>query len=164
MYQLFFLSHVRRKRFLSIHWRVEIRRKWYFAGIRRIYIIYQALYSPKLSQTSNSVGFLIVGHLTNIYIYISICIYIHVYIYICIYIYIYIYQGITSLLWEYFANNSMSESPEDCISHNTSSLFRCLAHWGRDKIAAFFADDILKCIFLNGNSWIPNEISWKYVA
>ena len=35
---------------------------------------------------------------------------------------------------------------------------------GRDKMAAFFADDILKCIFLNGNSWIPNKISWKYVA
>ena len=27
-----------------------------------------------------------------------------------------------------------------------------------------FADDILKCIFLNLNSWIPNKISWKYVA
>ena len=27
-----------------------------------------------------------------------------------------------------------------------------------------FADDILKCIFLNGNSWIPNKISWEYVA
>ena len=31
-------------------------------------------------------------------------------------------------------------------------------------MTAFFADDILKCIFLNGNSWIPNKISWKYVA
>ena len=27
-----------------------------------------------------------------------------------------------------------------------------------------FADDILKCIFLNLNSRIPNTISWKYVA
>ena len=27
-----------------------------------------------------------------------------------------------------------------------------------------FADDILKCILLNLNSWIPNKISWKYVA
>ena len=27
-----------------------------------------------------------------------------------------------------------------------------------------FADDILKCIFLNGNSWIPNKISWEHVA
>ena len=27
-----------------------------------------------------------------------------------------------------------------------------------------FSDDILKCIFLNGNSWIPNKTSWKYVA
>ena len=31
-------------------------------------------------------------------------------------------------------------------------------------MAAFFADDILKCIFLDGNSRIPNKISWKYVA
>ena len=36
---------------------------------------------------------------------------------------------------------------------------QCLTHWGRDKMAAFFADDILKCIFLNGNSLIPNKIS-----
>ena len=43
-------------------------------------------------------------------------------------------------------------------------FMQCLTHWGRDKMAAFFADDILKCIFLNGNSWIPNKISWKYVA
>ena len=43
-------------------------------------------------------------------------------------------------------------------------FIQCLTHWGRDKMAAFFADDILKCIFLNGNSWIPNKISWKYVA
>ena len=28
----------------------------------------------------------------------------------------------------------------------------------------FFADDILKCVFLHGNSWIPNKISWNYVA
>ena len=40
-------------------------------------------------------------------------------------------------------------------------FIQCLTHWGRDKMAAFFADDILKCIFLNGNSWIPNKISWK---
>ena len=43
-------------------------------------------------------------------------------------------------------------------------FIQCLTHWGRDKMAAFFADDILKCISLNGNSWIPNKISWKYVA
>ena len=31
-------------------------------------------------------------------------------------------------------------------------FMQCLTHGGRDKMAAFFADDILKCIFLNGNS------------
>ena len=29
-----------------------------------------------------------------------------------------------------------------------------LAHWGRDKMAAKFADDIFKCIFFNENIWI----------
>ena len=43
-------------------------------------------------------------------------------------------------------------------------FIQCLTHWGWDKMAAFLADDTLKCIFLNGNSWIPNKISWKYVA
>ena len=27
-------------------------------------------------------------------------------------------------------------------------FIQCLTHWGRDKMAIFFADDILKCIFL----------------
>ena len=43
-------------------------------------------------------------------------------------------------------------------------LIQCLTYWCRDKMAAFFADDIFKCIFLNGNSWITNKISLKYVA
>ena len=35
-----------------------------------------------------------------------------------------------------------------------------LTHWGRDKMDA---DDILKCIFLNENAWIPIMISLKFV-
>ena len=42
-------------------------------------------------------------------------------------------------------------------------LLCSLTHWGRDKMAAFFADDIFKCIFLNENFWISNKISLKYV-
>ena len=34
-------------------------------------------------------------------------------------------------------------------------LIQCLTHWGWDKMAAIFADDNFKCIFLNGNSLIP---------
>ena len=36
-------------------------------------------------------------------------------------------------------------------------------HWGRDKMAAIFADDIFKCIFLNEKVWIPIEIPLKFV-
>ena len=35
--------------------------------------------------------------------------------------------------------------------------------WGWDKMAAIFAHDILKWIFLNENFWISNKMSLKYV-
>ena len=38
-----------------------------------------------------------------------------------------------------------------------------LTHWGRDKMAASFPDDIIKCIFLNENSSISIKISLKFV-
>ena len=38
-----------------------------------------------------------------------------------------------------------------------------LTHRGRDKMAAIFAYDIFKCIFLNEIFWITNKISLKYV-
>ena len=38
-----------------------------------------------------------------------------------------------------------------------------LTHWGRDKMAAIFADDIFICIFLNENFWISYKISLEYV-
>ena len=38
-----------------------------------------------------------------------------------------------------------------------------LTHWGWDKMAAIFADDIFWYIFLNENFWIANKISLKYV-
>ena len=38
-----------------------------------------------------------------------------------------------------------------------------LTHWGRDEVAAIFADDIFMCIFLSENFWISNKISLKYV-
>ena len=38
-----------------------------------------------------------------------------------------------------------------------------LAHWGRDKMAPIFSDDILKCIFLNENAWISLQISLTFV-
>ena len=38
-----------------------------------------------------------------------------------------------------------------------------LTHWGRHKMAANFADDMFKCIFLNENVWIWIIISLKFV-
>ena len=38
-----------------------------------------------------------------------------------------------------------------------------LTHWGRDKMATIFTDDIFKCIFLNEKVWIPIKISLKFV-
>ena len=39
-----------------------------------------------------------------------------------------------------------------------------LTHWGQDKIAAIFADDIFNCIFLSENARISLKISLKFVA
>ena len=49
-----------------------------------------------------------------------------------------------------------------------SSLYRFrimiyLSHWGRDKMASIFANDMLLSMFLNENFWISNKISLKYV-
>ena len=38
-----------------------------------------------------------------------------------------------------------------------------LTHWGQDKMAALFADDIFKCIFLTENAWILINISLKFL-
>ena len=38
-----------------------------------------------------------------------------------------------------------------------------LTHWGWDKLAALFADDIFKCIFLDEYIWILTDISLKFV-
>ena len=38
-----------------------------------------------------------------------------------------------------------------------------LTHWGQEKMAAIFADNIIKCIFLNENFKILNKISLKYI-
>ena len=38
-----------------------------------------------------------------------------------------------------------------------------LPHLPLDKMAAFLADDIFKCIFLNENDRIPNQISLKFI-
>ena len=38
-----------------------------------------------------------------------------------------------------------------------------LSHWGRDKMATIFADDIFKWIFSNENVWIAVTISLKFV-
>ena len=43
------------------------------------------------------------------------------------------------------------------------AIMHNLTHWGRGKNGRHFADDILKCIFLNENVWIPIEISLKFV-
>ena len=43
-------------------------------------------------------------------------------------------------------------------------LIQCLNTLSPRQDGCLFADDILKCIFLHLNSWIPNKISWKYVA
>ena len=39
-----------------------------------------------------------------------------------------------------------------------------LTHWGRDKMAAVFGDDISKLIFLNKNECISIKISLKFVS
>ena len=38
-----------------------------------------------------------------------------------------------------------------------------LTHWGRDKMAAIFPDDIFKCIFLNETVWISIKIPVKFI-
>ena len=43
------------------------------------------------------------------------------------------------------------------------NLAGCLTLWGRDKMVATLADDIFKCLFLNENFWISNNISLKCV-
>ena len=39
-----------------------------------------------------------------------------------------------------------------------------LTHWGWDKMAATLADYTFKCISLNENSWILDNLSVKYVT
>ena len=46
-----------------------------------------------------------------------------------------------------------------CIHHD---VYVGLAHWGREN-GRHFAGDTFKCIMLNGNIWIPNKISLKFV-
>ena len=55
-------------------------------------------------------------------------------------------------------------------AHDGSDLFTVclgtcggLTHWGRDKMAAFFADDTFKRIFLNENIRISTKNSLKFV-
>ena len=43
-------------------------------------------------------------------------------------------------------------------------LIQCLNTLRPRQDGCLFADVILKCIFLNLNSWIPYKISWKYGA
>ena len=38
-----------------------------------------------------------------------------------------------------------------------------ITHWGRDKMAAIFSDDIFKCIFFSVNVWISLKISLSFV-
>ena len=45
----------------------------------------------------------------------------------------------------------------------TKATSSCLSHWGRDKMATKFADEIFKCIFSNENIWILIDISLKFV-
>ena len=42
-------------------------------------------------------------------------------------------------------------------------LLLVLTHWGRDKMATHFADDIFKCIFFEENIWFTIKISLKFV-
>ena len=37
-----------------------------------------------------------------------------------------------------------------------------LTYWARDKIAAYFADDIFECIFSNENVWISIKMLLKF--
>ena len=49
------------------------------------------------------------------------------------------------------------------LDMQTTSLLTLLVHFGRDKIAAFFVDDIFKRIFLNEKIWISIHISLNFV-
>ena len=52
----------------------------------------------------------------------------------------------------------------DFVSFNLMPLGHSdLTHWSQDKMAAIFADDIFKCIFLNESFLILIKISLKYV-
>ena len=49
------------------------------------------------------------------------------------------------------------------ILSNIFTALHALTHLPLDKMAAFLAADIFKCIFLNENCGIPSQISLKYV-
>ena len=74
----------------------------------------------------------------------------------------------TCFYWRVAMNPSSlgNEATGDLVVFNyTRKLKWHLTHWGGNKGTPFrhFADDIFKCIFLNGNIWIPIKISLKFV-
>ena len=58
---------------------------------------------------------------------------------------------------------SLGHVPQFACSLTCLLECRELTHCGRDNVVTIFADDIFICIFLNGNFWISNIISLKYV-
>ena len=48
------------------------------------------------------------------------------------------------------------------IYGDTAAIWE-LTHWGQDKMATIFANNIFKCIFTDENFWISNKFSLKYV-
>ena len=49
-----------------------------------------------------------------------------------------------------------------CPLSQKFALFSISTHWGRDKVAAIFPDDIFTCIFLNETLWISLKIALKF--
>ena len=58
---------------------------------------------------------------------------------------------------EYFQWNCPPVNDQELTDNNE------LTHWGRDKMADIFADNLFKCIFLNENVWNSIKISLKFV-
>ena len=69
----------------------------------------------------------------------------------------------TALIWMKIFQARGTHVPENQIGLHITWAMKLLRHWGRDKMARHFPDDIFTCIFLNDNVWIFVKISLNFV-
>ena len=69
---------------------------------------------------------------------------------------------ISSVIALYVVGNILVQGSSVCIHVGIVDDI-VLIHWGRDRMATIFPDDIFKCIFLNENLRIWIRISLKVV-